>query len=143
LSHHPDNHTNGHVPELSGSLVKPNESSMRKLVLVGPGGKVVCDTCHLADKPSTRFRGIMGWKSLRRGEGLLLRPTNSIHTMFVRFPIDAVFLDKEMKVVSIAHEVKPWRFAGARKAKSVLELSAGECRRIGLETGDRLGWGAV
>jgi uncharacterized protein len=143
LSHHDDNHTNRHVPELFGSPEEPNESRMRKLVLVAPGGKVVCDTCHLADRPSTRLRGIMGWKGLRRGEGLLLRPTFSIHTMFVRFPIDAVFLDKEMKVVSIAHELKPWRFAGARKAKSVLELAAGECRRLGLRAGDRLGWAAV
>ena len=74
----------------------------------------------------------MGWKGLHRGEGMLLRPTFSIHTTFVRFPIDVVFLDKEMKVVSIVHELKPWRFAGARKAKSVLELAAGECRRLGL-----------
>jgi uncharacterized membrane protein (UPF0127 family) len=136
-----ENHSNGHVPALSsGAGQEPNESSMSKLVLVAPGGRVVCDTCHLADKPQTRLRGIMGWKSMRRGEGMLIRPTFSIHTMFVRFPIDAVFLDKEMKVVSIAHDLKPWRFAGARKAKSVLELAAGECRRLGLERGDHLGW---
>ena len=120
-----------------------NESKMKKLIVVAPGGRVVCDVCHLADTPHTRLRGIMGWKRLHRGEGLLLRPTFSIHTAFVRFAIDAVFLDKEMTVVSIAHELKPWRFAGARKAKSVLELAAGECRRLGLEPGDRLGWARV
>ena len=91
-----------------------NPSRMKKLTVVAPGGRIVCDVCHLADKPHTRLRGIMGWKSLRRGEGLLLRPTFSIHTAFVRFPIDAVFLDKEMTVVAISHELKPWRFAGAR-----------------------------
>ena len=117
-----ENHSIGPVPGLSnGAGQEPNESSMSKLVLVAPSGHVVCDTCHLADKPHTRLRGIMGWKSMRRGEGMLIRPTFSIHTMFVRFPIDAVFLDKEMTVVSIAHDLKPWRFAGARKAKSVLE----------------------
>jgi uncharacterized protein len=139
-----ENRTNGHFPELRlGTDQEPNETSMRKLVLVAPGGRVVCDLCHLADRPYTRLRGIIGWKGMRRGEGLLLRPTFSIHTMFVRFPIDAVFLDKEMTVVSIAHELKPWRFASARKAKSVLELAAGECRRIGLQYGDRLGWARV
>jgi uncharacterized protein len=139
-----DHHTTGHVPELSNEAVhEPNASSMSKLVLVASGGRVVCDMCHLADKPHTRLRGIIGWKSMRRGEGMLIRPTFSIHTMFVRFPIDAVFLDKEMTVVSIAHELKPWRFAGARKAKSVLELAAGECQRIRLERGDRLGWARV
>jgi uncharacterized protein len=137
-------HSKGHVPELADEAGrKPNESNMSKLVLVASGGRVVCDTCHLADKPHTRLRGIMGWKSMRSGEGMLIRPTFSIHTMFVRFPIDAVFLDKEMTVVSIARDLKPWRFAGARKAKSVLELAAGECRRIGIEPGDRLGWARV
>ncbi len=85
----------------------------------------------------------MGWKHLRQGEGVLVRPTFSVHTAFVRFPIDAVFLDKEMTVVSITHELKPWRLAGARRAKAVLELAAGECMRLGLKQGDRLGWGLI
>jgi uncharacterized membrane protein (UPF0127 family) len=120
-----------------------NKSRMKKLILVAPGGRIVCDVCHLADKPHTRLRGIMGWKHLRQGEGVLLRPTFSVHTAFVRFPIDAVFLDREMTVVSITHELKPWRLASARKARSVLELAAGECRRLGLEPGDRIGWGLI
>jgi uncharacterized membrane protein (UPF0127 family) len=135
--------TNGHGPEFTDFAQEPNESSMSKLVLVASGGRVVCDTCHLADKPHTRLRGIMGWKGMRRGEGMLIRPTFSIHTMFVRFPIDVVFLDREMTVVSIVRDLKPWRFAAARKARSVLELAAGECRRLGLERGDRLGWARV
>jgi uncharacterized protein len=116
---------------------------MRKLVLVAPDGQVVCDVCHLADRPHTRMRGVIGWKYLQRGEGVLLRPTFSIHTAFVRFPIDAVFLDGEWEVVSIAKQVRPWRLAGARKAKAVLELAAGESERLGLRPGDRLGWGLI
>jgi hypothetical protein len=116
---------------------------MSKLVLVSPTGQVICDVCHVANRPHTRMRGVIGWKRLRRGEGVLLRPTFSIHTAFVRFPIDAVFLDAEMKVVSIAHNLKPWRIAGTRRAKAVLELAAGECRRLGIEQGDRIGWGRV
>jgi len=119
------------------------ESRMSKLVLVGPGGRVICDVCHLADRPHTRMRGVIGWKHLRKGEGILLRPTFSIHTAFVRFPIDAVFLDGEMTVIGITHQLKPWRLAGARRAISVLELAAGECTRLGVETGDRLGWATV
>jgi uncharacterized protein len=134
---------NGHALDPTGLDGGPNESGMTKMILVAPGGRIVCHSCHLADTPLTRLRGIIGWKGMRRGEGLLLRPTFSIHTMFVRFPIDAVFLDKNMAVVAIAHELKPWRFASARKAKSVLELAAGECRRLGLERGDRLGWATV
>jgi uncharacterized membrane protein (UPF0127 family) len=116
---------------------------VKKLVLVGPKGQVVCDVCHLADKPHTRMRGVIGMKRLRQGEGVLLRPSFSIHTAFVRFPIDAVFLDEELTVVSVEHELRPWRLAGARKAKAVLELAAGECRRLGVHPGDRLGWGVI
>jgi uncharacterized membrane protein (UPF0127 family) len=136
----------GHSPEPreeNDDVPHANPSRMKKLTVVAPGGRIVCDVCHLADKPHTRLRGIMGWKGLRRGEGLLLRPTFSIHTAFVRFPIDAVFLDKEMTVVAISHGLKPWRFAGARRAKSVLELAAGECERLELRAGDRLGWAVV
>jgi uncharacterized membrane protein (UPF0127 family) len=116
---------------------------MAKLVLVGAEGQVICEVCHLADKPHTRLRGVIGWKELRRGEGVLLRPTFSIHTAFVRFPIDAVFLDGDMTVIAVVHNLKPWRLAGARGAKAVLELAAGECERLGLRPGDRLGWGRL
>ncbi|PWU22215.1 MAG: DUF192 domain-containing protein [Candidatus Rokuibacteriota bacterium] len=116
---------------------------MKKLVLVGTKGQVVCDVCHLADRPHTRLRGVIGMRQLKKGEGVLLRPTFSIHTAFVRFPIDAVFLDDELKVMSVEHEMKPWRLAGKRRARAVLELAAGECRRLGVHPGDRLGWGVI
>ena len=108
---------------------------MKRLVLVDKRGQVVCDVCHLANRPHTRMRGVIGRKQLRRGEGVLLRPTFSIHTAFVRFPIDAVFLDTELTVLSVAPEMKPWRLAGVRKARAVLELAAGECRRLDVAAG--------
>jgi uncharacterized membrane protein (UPF0127 family) len=57
---------------------------------------------------------------------------------FMRFAIDAVFLDADMRVVKIAADLKPWRAAGARGAKSCVEISAGESARRGLTVGDRL-----
>lgn len=144
MSAHLGHQADASAPDLlDQALAEVNSSSMQKLAIVAPGGRMVCDTCHLANRTRTRLRGIIGWKGMRRGEGVLLRPTFSIHTMFVRFPIDVVFLDKEMKVLSIVHDLKPWRLTGARKAKAVLELAAGECRRIGLESGDRLGWARI
>jgi uncharacterized protein len=125
------------------ALAAANHSRMKKLVVVGSDGRVVCDICHLADKPHTRMRGVIGWKCLRQGEGVLIRPSSSVHTAFVRFPIDAVFLDKQMRVISISPELKPWRLAWARRARAVLELAAGECSRLGVETGDLLGWGLI
>jgi CheY-like chemotaxis protein len=72
------------------------------------------------------------------GEGLLLRPAPSIHTAFMRFSIDAVFLDANLRVVKLVDNLRPWRTASARRARAVLELKAGEISRRGLELEDRL-----
>jgi len=97
--------------------------------------RVVCERCHVADRPHARLRGLLGRKTLPAGEGLLLRPSPSIHTWFMRFPIDAAFLDADLRVLHVAAELPPWRFAGRRGARAVLELAAGEARRQGIERG--------
>jgi CheY-like chemotaxis protein len=58
----------------------------------------------------------------------------------MRFPIDAVFLDADQVVIRIEHEVGPWRTVSCRGAREVVEMAAGECRRRGLEVGDRVAW---
>ena len=102
------------------------------------GGETVCERCVVADTPWARLRGLLGRAGLRRDEGLLIRPANAIHTSFMRFPIDAVFLDRELVVVRVVPELRPWRVARRRGARAVLELAAGESRRRGIEPGDRL-----
>ena len=92
----------------------------------------------MAATPLTRLRGLLGRKSLPSGEGILLRPAGSIHTFFMRFAIDAVFLDEDLRVLRIAADLRPWRAAGKRGAKAVLELPAGECARRGLEVGEQI-----
>src|ERR671935_1470608 len=87
---------------------------------------VVCERCFVADKPLTRLRGMLGRKEPAPGEGLLLKPTAAIHTCFMRFPIDVVFLDADLRVVGVTTGLKPWRGAVRRGARSVLELRAGE-----------------
>lgn len=93
-------------------------------------GEVVCSRCVLADRPWTRLRGLLGRKGLQAGEGLLLRPVGAIHTMFMRFAIDVVFLDRDYTVLKVVENLRPWRFAGARGAKAVLELPRGGARRL-------------
>ena len=100
----------------------------------------MCERCAIANGVFTRLRGLLGRKDLPRGEGLLIKPTWSIHTGFMRFAIDAVFLDEELKVLDVRREIKPWRAAARFRAKSVLELAAGECERVGIRLGDRLAW---
>jgi uncharacterized protein len=101
-------------------------------------GEIVCERCRVAESPSSRLRGLLGRRGLEAGEGLLLRPASAIHTWFMRFPIDAVFLAEDGTVVRVAGSLRPWRAASRRGAREVLELAAGECERRGLEPGDRL-----
>jgi uncharacterized membrane protein (UPF0127 family) len=101
-------------------------------------GTIVCERCLLAETALTRMKGLLGRRDLPGGEGILLKPASSVHMAFMRFAIDAVFLDREMRVVKIAADLKPWRAAGARGSKSVLEIAAGEAARRGLSVGDRL-----
>jgi uncharacterized membrane protein (UPF0127 family) len=82
--------------------------------------------------------GLLGRTGLAEGEGILLQPAGSIHTFFMRFPIDAVFLDHEQRVVRVAAGLKPWRTAVAKRSRSVLELAAGEAARVGLQAGNVL-----
>jgi uncharacterized protein len=84
------------------------------------------------------MRGLLGRSGLPEGEGILLRPAGSIHTFFMRFAIDVVFLDRDLVVVGIEHSLGPWRTAGRRGAKSVVELASGECERRGIQVGDAL-----
>jgi hypothetical protein len=84
------------------------------------------------------MRGLLGRRHLPSGEGILLKPASSVHMAFMRFAIDAVFLDRELRVVKIAAALRPWRAAGARGSKLVLEIAGGEAARRGLTVGDRL-----
>jgi uncharacterized membrane protein (UPF0127 family) len=108
-----------------------------ELALKRPDGSLLATRCTVADSPRQRARGLLGRDKLEPGEGLYLA-TSSIHTHFMRFPIDAVFVDGDMQVVRIRHSVKPWRFAFRRGAEGVIELEAGTCERAGLGLGERL-----
>lgn len=110
----------------------------REITLSRVGGDVVCERCRVADTPLARMRGLLGRRYLPPGEGMLLRPAGSIHTAFMRFAIDAVFLDDDLRVVGVAGRLRPWRIAARRGARAVLELAAGEAERTGVARGDRL-----
>lgn len=74
-----------------------------------------------------RARGLIGRRSLAPGEGMLILKCNAIHTCFMRFPIDAVFLDRDDHVVKTVRDIRPWRLFvwGGWRAKKVLETAAG------------------
>lgn len=92
-----------------------------------------------ADTFASRFKGLMGVDKLPLGEGLHIEPCTSIHTFFMKIPIDAVFLDATHHVVEVVHAMPPWRVSRVYfGAKSVLELPAGTAAAAQTARGDRL-----
>src|SRR5512141_326403 len=105
--------------------------------LVGGDGRVVLERCAVADGFLTRLRGLLGRRGLEAGEGLLLSPSSSVHTVFMRFPIDVVFLDRGLRVLGVVPNLRPWRLAGRRGARHVLELAAGQAQARAIRHGER------
>lgn len=85
-----------------------------------------------------RFVGLLGRASLGADEALLISPCNNIHTCFMRFTIDVVFVDRGGVVVAVMPRVRPWRVAIATKAYACVELAAGGAERFGLQVGQSL-----
>ncbi len=83
--------------------------------------------------------GLLGRSSLPADEGLLLVPAWSIHTWFMRFPIDVVFLDAEGRVLRVVERMRPWRLVSVRRARAVIELAAGVAARLDIREGARIG----
>lgn len=112
------------------------------LTLRREDGRVVAESVTVADSTGRRLRGLLGKRDLPSGHGVLLRPAWSIHTAFMRFAIDVVFLDADQIVIKIVPSLAPFKTASCRGAREVVELRAGECERRGLALGDRVAWAA-
>jgi uncharacterized membrane protein (UPF0127 family) len=101
-------------------------------------GSAVCERCIVADRMLPRMKGLLGRRELPPGEGILIKPAPSIHTFFMRFPIDVVFLSRTGEVLKVSSNVKPWRTRSCRRAHAVLELAVGEAERREIARGQRL-----
>ncbi len=102
-------------------------------------GRLVVARLEIARTLWEQSVGLMGRRGLHEDDGLLILRCNSIHTCFVKFKIDAVFLDAELRVVRVCPNLAPWRIAGPIcGAKSTLELPAGTVRQKQITVGQRL-----
>lgn len=102
-------------------------------------GTLLADRAEEATRGLQRLKGLLGRRELPVGEGLLITPCNSIHMFFMRFAIDALFLDAEGTVVKLFAALPPWQATWIYpKARSVLELPAGVAAASGTLEGDRL-----
>ena len=97
-------------------------------------GRVLLERLRFARSLATRTRGLLGRRSLDDGEGLAFRE-KSIHMFFMRMSLDIVFCDADLRIVRIAHRLRPWRMAACRRARYTLEIGPGEAARLQLREG--------
>ena len=94
---------------------------------------------EIADTFTKRFLGLMGRKKIPRGRGLLIEPCNSIHMFFMRFSIDAVYIDKNFVVKKIVRNLPAWiGFSICAGAHAVIEFAAGEADRLNIKIGSKV-----
>lgn len=101
-------------------------------------GAVLADRARIADTFFTRAFGLLGRSGLGAGEGIVLKPCSSVHTTFMRFSIDVLFVGTGGRVVGIVHRLGPWRTARIKGARLVVELPAGMIESSGTQEGDVL-----
>lgn len=109
------------------------------MVLVNATRKsLVSDRCRFANTVGKRMVGLLNRRSLGNGEGLLIDRCYGIHTFGMRFDIDVLFLDRELRVLRAVPALPPWRTCVTKHAVYVLELPAGAIAQTQTETGDQI-----
>ena len=101
-------------------------------------GTVLATCLEVADTGQKRNKGLLGRKGLEPGGGLWIVPCESVHTFFMQFPIDLVYLDRKYRVKKVRHSVGPWRLSACLSAHSILELPAGAIQSSQTQRGDTL-----
>jgi uncharacterized protein len=117
-----------------------------KTAVLKKNGVTLIETVELAVDLKSRLIGLLGRSSLGKQRAIYLSPCSSIHTFFMRFPIDLIFLDRDidgaqraMLVTSIVRGVKPWRIVfGGGRAWSVIEMESGWFPVDALKVGDKV-----
>jgi len=99
---------------------------------------VLATRLEVADSGPKRNKGLLGRKGLGAGEGLWITPCESVHTFFMQFPIDLVYLDRKNRVRKLCNSVPAWRISVCLSAHSILELPSGTIRNTLTQTGDTL-----
>jgi uncharacterized membrane protein (UPF0127 family) len=101
-------------------------------------GTVLATCLEVADSGPKRSKGLLGRKALAAGEGLWIIPCESVHTFFMQFSIDLVYLNRTNTVRKIRHSVPPWRLSACLTAHSILELPSGTIWDTRTQPGDTL-----
>lgn len=116
----------------------PFTSDTRLRALNRTRGTLLATRLEVAGSGKSRRNGLLGRSGLAPGEGLWIVPCESVHTFFMQFPIDLVYLDRKNRIRKLRSEVGPWRISACLSAHSVLELPPGTIRATRAERGDRV-----
>jgi uncharacterized membrane protein (UPF0127 family) len=111
---------------------------MKVLVRNQTRGTVLGDAIDLADTGAKRRTGLLKHTHLDPGTGLWIVPCESVHTFFMKFAIDLVYVDRRHVVRKVRHGVPAWRMSACLSAHSILELPPGTARQTKTEAGDQL-----
>jgi len=107
-------------------------------------GTVIAQNAALADSFLERLKGLLGRKHLSKNSALIIKPCSMVHTMFMRFDIDVIFLDEENYVIKKVSDIKPNRlFIGTIGALQTVELPAGTIKKAKIHVGDKIEMGRV
>lgn len=98
---------------------------------------------EVAGHGAARRKGLLGRSSLAQGEGLWIVPCESVHTFFMQFPIDLVYIDRNKKVKKVRENVGPWRLSACLSSYSIIELPAGTIRNSKTQPGDQLEFSTI
>ncbi|NOT64354.1 MAG: DUF192 domain-containing protein [Acidobacteria bacterium] len=102
-------------------------------------GACLAERLEIANTAWTRLCGLMFRRALAQGHALWIRPCNGVHTFWMRFAIDVVYLDREMRIVKLIENLRPFRLTmPQRAARSVIELPAHTIVQTGIQLGDQL-----
>jgi uncharacterized protein len=99
---------------------------------------IIAPCVDIADTPWDRFWGLMNKPGVSEGYGLWIVPCSDIHSLFMKFEFDAVFVDKQGKVVKLVEKMKPWGLSLAKGAHAVLELDGGVIAQTGIHLYDEI-----
>lgn len=103
------------------------------------GDIVLASNVVVADTSLRRAVGLLGCAHLQHEEGIWIKPSSGVHTIGMRFPIDVIGLDKQLRVVRLWPSLKPYRITAiVPSIRTVLELAAGRIVQSGLRLGDQL-----
>ena len=103
-------------------------------------GTILGDSIDVADTSAKRSTGLLKHTGLAPGHGLWIVPCEGIHTFFMKFPIDVVYIDRKKRVRKTVRAVRPWRASFCISAHSVIELPVGVIDASATQAGDQLDW---